>query len=131
MNKVILTGRLTKDVELRYGSNQKPIVKFILAVDRRAKEKEADFIPCTAFDKTAELMPKYLSKGSRIGITGHIQTGDYTGRDGSKRYTTDVIVETLEFLDSKKENETKQQDAPKQAAPDVFIDIPDDADLPF
>ena len=124
MNKVFLTGRLTKDVELRYTQTQMPIVRFTLAVDRRSKEKEADFISCVAFSKGAELMNNYLSKGSKISITGRIQTGSYENREGVRQYTTDVIVDEIEFLDAKKPAEK----------PEDFVPVPDevaDYNLPF
>ena len=123
MNKVFLTGRITKDIDLRYTQTQKAIVRFTLAVDRRNKEKEADFISCVAFDRIAELMAKHLSKGSKIGVGGRIQTGSYDGNDGVKHYTTDVIVDDLEFLDPKPEQKK-----------DDFVPIPDevaDYGLPF
>ena len=109
MNKVFLTGRLTKDVDVKYTQNQKAIVRFTLAVDRRSKEKEADFISCMAWEHIAELMGKYLAKGSKISVIGHIQTGSYDGQNG-KVYTTDVVVDELEFLDPKKD-ETKPDDS--------------------
>lgn len=127
MNKVILTGRITKDIDLRYTQTQKPIVRFTLAVDRRNKEKEADFVSCVAWDKTAELMAKYLAKGSKIGIVGRIQTGSYDGQNG-KVYTTDIVVDDLEFLESKKTEEKPQDQG------DGFFVIPDDVadyNLPF
>jgi len=127
MNKVILVGRITKDIDLRYTQSQKPIVRFTLAVDRRNKEKEADFVSCVAWDKTAELMSQYLAKGSKIGIVGRIQTGSYDGQNG-KVYTTDVVVDDLEFLESKKTEEKPQDPG------DGFALIPDDVadyNLPF
>lgn len=130
MNKVILTGRITKDIELRYTQDQRAIVRFTLAVDRRTKDKnESDFISCIAWNKTAELMDKYLSKGSKIGIVGRIQTGSYTDQKGEKHYTTDVMVDELEFLDSKKAEEKNE---PKPDA-DGFVPADDfsDDNLPF
>jgi single-strand DNA-binding protein len=132
MNKTILTGRLTKDVELRYTQSQKAIVRFTLAVDRRNKEKEADFISCVAFDKVAELMEKYLLKGAKIGIVGRIQTGSYDGNDGVKHYTTDVIVDDLEFLESKSAKPEEKTQGKKDE--DGFVPVPDDVsdyNLPF
>lgn len=110
MNSVNLVGRLTRDPELRYTPSGAAVVRFTLAVDRRlSKEKRAeaeanrqptaDFVSCTAWNKTAELIANYLQKGRRIGVTGRIQTGSYE-RDGQTIYTTDVIVENMEFLDS-------------------------------
>ena len=100
MNKVVLVGRLTKDPELRYAAGSDTAVcKFTLAVNRMKKD-EADFINCVAFNKTAELIAQYLGKGRQIAISGSIRTGSYTAQDGSKRYTTDVVVETFDFIDS-------------------------------
>lgn len=106
MNKTILTGRLTRNPEIRYtaGANQMAVAHYTLAVDRLIKregEPTADFIRCVAFGKTAEFSGKYLTKGTKIAVTGRIQTGSYTNRDGQKIYTTDVIVESQEFCESK------------------------------
>ena len=104
MNKVILCGRLTKDIDVRITQTGTAIGSFNLAVDRKPTKdvkKEADFISCRAFGKTAETMAKYLGKGRKVLLEGRIQTGSYTAKDGSKRYTTDVIVEEFEFVDSK------------------------------
>ena len=103
MNKVILIGRLCNDPDFKALPNSdKMVCKFTLAVDRRAKKgdkKEADFIKCTAWNKTAELVANYLSKGKKAGISGKIQTGSYEGQDGKKVYTTEVVVDEVEFLD--------------------------------
>lgn len=104
MNKVILMGRLTKDVEVKYSQSQKAVVRFTLAVDRRAKG-EADFVSCVAFDKTAEFMGKYLAKGRQIALSGRILTGSYD-KDGKKVYTTEVIADEIFFADSKHEEQT-------------------------
>ncbi|MGX8715628.1 MAG: single-stranded DNA-binding protein [Lachnospiraceae bacterium] len=111
MNKVILMGRLTRDPDVRYssqGDRQLAVARFTLAVDRRGRrnaggnnEQTADFINCVAFDRQAEFAEKYLRKGTKIAITGRIQTGSYTNRDGQKVYTTDVVVEEQEFAESK------------------------------
>lgn len=106
MNKVILMGRLTRDPEVRYsqGENSTAVARYTLAVDRRFKrdgEPDADFISCVAFGKIAELAEKYFHKGIKIVVTGRIQTGSYTNKDGVKVYTTDVIVEEQEFAESK------------------------------
>ena len=105
MNKVILMGRLTRDPEVRYsqGENSLAIARYTLAVDRRFKrqgEQDADFIPCVAFGKSAEFAEKYLRQGIKIAVTGRIQTGSYTNREGQKVYTTEVIVEESEFAES-------------------------------
>lgn len=101
MNKVILLGRLTADPEIRYAGDTH-VANFTVAVNRRRKEQEhtADFPRCVAFGKVADLINKYFRKGSQIGITGHLQTGSYE-KDGRKVYTTDVIVEELDFVDKK------------------------------
>lgn len=107
MNKVIIIGRFTRDPEIKYttGENATATARFSLAVNRRFKNKEgnydADFINCVAFGKTAEFIEKYFTKGMAIGITGRIQTGSYTNKEGQKVYTTDVIVEETEFVESK------------------------------
>ena len=152
MNKVILMGRLTRDPEVRYssGENGTTVANFTLAVDRRFRrandgEATADFLRCVAFGKQAEFAEKYLHQGIKIALTGRIQTGSYTNRDGQKVYTTDIIVEELEFAESKAVSESHQysrpQSAPSQAPSqgmdpsslDGFMNIPDgiDEELPF
>ena len=109
MNKAILMGRLTRDPEIRYtqGDNPMCIARYTLAVDRRFNRNagndgnNADFIPCVCFGKTAEFVEKYLNKGTKMAVTGRIQTGSYTNRDGVKVYTTEVVVEDQEFAESK------------------------------
>ena len=114
MNKVILMGRLTRDPDIRYsqGENSRPIARYTLAVDRRRTnadgQREADFIGCVAFDRQAEFAERYLHQGTKIAITGRIQTGSYTNRDGQKVYTTDVVVEEQEFAESKAASENRQ-----------------------
>mgnify|MGYP003316071776 CR=1 FL=1 len=107
MNLTILTGRLTKDPEIRY-SQEKAIAKFTLAVDRPMKKDEADFIQVTVFGKPAEFVEKYIKKGNLIGITGRINTGSYE-KDGKKIYTTDVIADRVESLGGKKEETTRTE----------------------
>lgn len=133
MNKVVISGRLVRDPEVRYsqGSNATAIARYTLAVDRRFKrdgEAEADFISCVAFGKAGEFAEKYFTKGTKIAVVGRIQTGSYTNKDGNKVYTTDVIVEEQEFAESKKSN-----DSQSQSAYDGFQNIPAgvDEDLPF
>lgn len=140
MNKVILMGRLTRDPEVRYssGENATAVARYTLAVDRKFKrdgEASADFINCVAFGKTAEFTEKYLYQGIKIVITGRIQTGNYTNKDGIKVYTTDVIVEECEFAESKaaSNNGTASANRPEPDA-DGFMNIPDGIDdegLPF
>ena len=106
MNRVILIGRLTRDPELKFlPGNGKAMSKFTLAVNRQFKKDEADFINCVAFDKIAETISQYCTKGSSIALTGNIRTGSYQAQDGSKRYTTDVTVESFEFCSSKNSNQ--------------------------
>ena len=105
MNIVVLVGRLTKDVDLRYTNNQTAVGRFTLAVDRHDKDKNCDFINCIAFGKSAELLDKYVKKGNKVAISGRIQTGSYTNKDGNKVYTTDVVAERVEFIESKKQEE--------------------------
>lgn len=138
MNKVILMGRLCADPEVRYSQNQNQtaVARYRLAVDRRFKregEQTADFISCVAFGKVAEFAEKYLRQGTKIAITGRIQTGSYTNRDGQKFYTTDVVVEEQEFAESKGVSGNSGGEAPQAAEPDGFMNIPDDIgeELPF
>ena len=106
MNKVILMGRLTSDPEIRYtsGENQRAVARYTLAVERRRRkgaEQEADFINCVIFDRGAEFAEKYLFQGTKIVVSGRLQTGSYINRGGQKVYTTDVVVEEQEFAESK------------------------------
>ena len=141
MNKVILMGRLTRDPEVRYsaGENSLAIARFTLAVDRRRNrngEQSADFISCVAFGKAAEHAEKYYHKGIKIAVTGRIQTGSYTNKDGVKVYTTEVVVEEQEFAESRS---ASSGSAAAQASPDPetdedgFMKVPDgiDEELPF
>ena len=165
MNKVILMGRLTRDPDVRYsaGEQQQAFARYTLAVDRRVRRdnndpnaQTADFISCVAFGRSAQFAEQYLHKGTKVVVTGRIQTGSYTNRDGQKVYTTDVVVEDQEFAESKAAAErydSGQQGssqaasytspAPSQASPAPaptseigdggFINIPEgiDQELPF
>lgn len=154
MNKVVLVGRLTRDPEVRYsqGESATAVARYTLAVDRRFKrdnEPTADFIPCVIFGRSAEFAEKYFRQGMRVAISGRIQTGSYTNKDGVKVYTTEVIVEDQEFAESKSEFEANrgsyqqnsyQQNSYQQPAPapgadvgDGFMNIPDgiEEELPF
>ncbi len=152
MNKVTLIGRLTKDPEVKYTQGQEPmaIARYTLAVDRRRGRQEeqqtADFISCVAFGKGGEFAEKYLHKGTKIAVTGRIQTGSYTKQDGTKVYTTDVVVEEQEFCESKSANDVAQSFINTGAsvvgsssarsetrAIDGFMSVPDgiDEELPF
>ena len=148
MNKVILVGRLTRDPEVRYsqGDSSTAVGRYTLAVDRRFKrdgEQTADFIGCVAFGRQAEFAEKYLRQGVKIAVTGRIQTGSYTNRDGVKVYTTDVVVEEQEFVESKANSSANSgfqpgpspspSPAPSTDIGDGFMNIPDgiDEELPF
>ena len=144
MNKVILMGRLTRDPEVRYsqGDNAMAIARYSLAVDRRFKrdsEDNTDFINCVAFGKAGEFAEKYFRKGTKVLVTGRIQTGSYTNKDGVKVYTTDVVVEDQEFAESKSSSSNEgggsynNAPAPSQSVGDGFMNIPDgiDEELPF
>ncbi|HEX3021759.1 MAG TPA: single-stranded DNA-binding protein [Lachnospiraceae bacterium] len=145
MNKVILMGRLTRDPEVRYsqGEGSLAIARYTIAVDRRFKrdgdQQTADFINCVSFGKTAEFAEKYYRQGTKVLVTGRIQTGSYTNKDGQKVYTTEVVVEEQEFAESKAsagDSGSYQQTArpePSQAVGDGFMNIPDgiDEELPF
>ena len=143
MNKCTLVGRLTRDPEIRYsqGENATATARFSVAVNRRFKNSEgnydADFINCVAFGKSAEFVEKYFKKGMAIGLTGRIQTGSYTNKDGQKVYTTDVVVEETEFVESKgassTDNSNNSRPAPSATNNNDFMSIPDgvDEELPF
>ena len=125
MNKVILMGRLTKDPEIRYTQNNTPVCNFTLAVDRRfSKDKQADFISCQAWQKTAEFISKYFQKGSMIAVVGRIQTRTWEDNEGKKRYITEVIVDEAYFTGSKSKTETDK-------ATDTWHPDYEDDDLPF
>ena len=152
MNKVVLMGRLTRDPEVRYSQGEKAtaIARYTLAVDRTFKrdgEQTADFINCVVFGRSAEFAEKYFRQGTKIAISGRIQTGSYTNKDGVKVYTTEVVVEEQEFAESKAASANNsgfqpqggyQQAAPAKPSPnaaigDGFMNIPDgiDEELPF
>lgn len=138
MNSVQLVGRLTRDPDVRYSDGGSTVARFTLAVDRRFKKEggdEADFISCVAFGKTAEFVEKWFQKGQRMGLTGRIQTGSYTNKDGQKVYTTDVVVENTEFVESKGASSAAGgQSTAGSLDSDGFMNIPDDVEdegLPF
>lgn len=125
MNKVNLIGRLTKEPDVRYGQGENPLcsARYTLAVDRKYKkegEQSADFINCVAFGKSGEFAEKFLKKGMKVAVSGRIQTGNYTDKEGKKVYTTDVVVEEHYFCESKAQNDTQDT----QPAPTDFMDIP-------
>jgi single-strand DNA-binding protein len=151
MNKAILIGRLTRDPEVRYsqGENSTAVARFTLAVDRRfrkaGEQGEADFIGCVAFGKQAEFVEKYFKQGMKMVLSGRIQTGSYTNKDGQKVYTTDIVAEDIEFAESKGNNgsgdsgyqssgtRSNFRPEPSTAMGDGFMNIPDgiDEELPF
>ena len=157
MNKVILMGRLTRDPEVRYSQGERAmaIARYTLAVDRRGRRggngddsaQTADFIPCVAFDRAGEFAEKYFHQGTKLVVTGRIQTGSYTNREGQKVYTTEVVVEEQEFAESKSASDSYAASHPRTPAPaeapaapssaaasiDGFMNIPDgiDEELPF
>lgn len=134
MNKVILIGRLTKDPELRYAAGSgTAICKFTLAVNRPFKKDETDFINCIAFNKQGEAIAQYVTKGRQLAVTGSIRTGSYDGQDGVKRYTTDVIVESFEFIGSSNNNSSNNSwNPPVDDGIGFRQEVPiDDGDMPF
>ena len=150
MNRVILMGRLTRDPEVRYSQGERAmaIARYTLAVDRRGRRSNgddggqtADFITCVAFDRAAEFAEKYLHQGTKIAVSGRIQTGSYVNREGQKVYTTEVIVDDQEFAESKNASggeggysRPAERPAPASAIGDGFMNIPDgveDEGLPF
>ncbi len=149
MNKVILMGRLTREPDIRYSQSGTAVARYTLAVDRRfsrnggdGNDQSADFITCVAFGRSAEFAEKYLHQGTKIAVTGRIQTGSYTNRDGQKVYTTDVVVEDQEFAESKNASQgagggsyrPESRPQPANAVDDGFMNIPDgveDEGLPF
>ena len=144
INNVVLVGRMTRDAELRYTPSNQAVATFTLAVNRNFKnqngEREADFINCVVFGKSAEFTERYFRQGMRVVVCGRIQTGSYTNRDGVKVYTTEVVVEEQEFAESKNASSANTQSyqtapapAPSADAGDGFMNIPDgiDEELPF
>lgn len=142
MNSISLIGRLTRNVELKYTPSGHSVGRFTLAVNRRVakdNEQQADFISCIAWNKTAEIIAKYVHKGHLIGLQGRIQTGSYENQQGQRVYTTDVIVENFDFLERKKDN-TTNQDTPQYQSSQQTEDMQQgefdlfnisDNDLPF
>ena len=134
MNVVVLMGRLTKDPETRYtqGADPMAITRYTLAVDRRFKregDQTADFISCVCFRKAAEFAEKYFRQGMRVTVSGRIQTGSYTNKDGQKVYTTEVVVDNQEFADAKREEKKQDPEIPEND----FVGVPEglEEELPF
>ena len=142
MNRVILMGRLTRDPEVRYsqGERSMAIARYTLAVDRigrrnqEGNEQTADFINCVAFDKAGEFAEKHFRQGMRVLISGRILTGSYTNKENVRIYTTDIVIETQEFADSKKTSSDNSRQEPSGAAGDELMNTPDgvgNEELPF
>ena len=145
MNRVILMGRLTRDPNISYsqGGDNMAIARFTLAIDRRGRkhgyQQTADFIGCVCFGRQAEFSEKYLRQGTKVAVTGRIQTGSYTDKNGQKVYTTDVVLDDIEFAESKGNGGNEgnytapSRPAPSTSAGDGFMNIPDgiDEELPF
>lgn len=140
INKVILIGRLARNPDIRYsnqGDRQLAIARYSLAVDRRKtrnnEDPGADFISCVAFDRQAEFVERFLKKGTKIAVVGHIQTGSYTNQEGQKVYTTDVIVTEHEFCERKASQDNSSPEHVKEDD-NGFMNVPDNVDdgmLPF
>ena len=150
MNKFIGIGRLAKDVEVRYGQNNTAVAGFTVAINRRFKREgqpDADFFNCSAFGKTAEFAEKYLKKGVKVAIVGTLQNNHYKDKNGVDHYTTQIVVDELEFAESKNATQQNsdmpqpslsdelpqmaQAQQPRQATLSDFVNVPDDGDLPF
>lgn len=141
MNSVNLTGRLTRDPEVRYSDGGTSVAHFTLAVDRKYKQEggpDADFIRCVAFGKSAEFVERWFSQGTKMEVTGRIQTGSYTNQEGGKVFTTDVVVEAAGFAESKaasqgRNNNQGETQKAGESGEDGFMNIPDgiDDELPF
>ena len=133
-NVVVLVGRIVRDPEVRYTPSQTAVARFTVAVDRpfaRDNEQTADFISCVAFGKSAEFIEKYFTKGKPIGLTGRIQTGSYTNKDGVKVYTTDVVAERVEFVGSKGESGGSAAQRNDPDIPQGFSALDEPEDCPF
>ncbi|AEV70564.1 single-stranded DNA-binding protein [Acetivibrio clariflavus] len=136
MNKVILMGRLTRDPELRYTSNNLAVCSFTLAVNRgfakQGEERQADFIPIVVWDKQAEFCSKYFTKGLQVAVVGRIQVRSWDDNEGKKRYTTEVVANEVYFADSKKSDIADKVQDPQLAEPaDGFYPLEEDDELPF
>lgn len=133
MNRWIGMGRLTGDPEIRSSADGMMVGKYTLAVDRRGKDNEADFIRIVTFGKAAEFASKYFKKGMKVLVTGHIQTGSYTKEDGSKVYTTDIIAEDQEFCEKKQTEQSTAEAAALPTDADGFMNVPEGVmeELPF
>lgn len=138
MNRVFLCGRVTRDPEVRYGDNQKAVARFSLAVDRRFTREgdpTADFFNCSAFGKTAETVEKHVVKGTKLLIVGRVQNDTYTNKDGQTVYSVQILVDELEFVESKNRqgNASQPEETSNNAVSDGFMNVPNgiDDELPF
>lgn len=140
INRAILVGRLTKDPELRRTANDIPVATFTLAVNRQfsnpSGEREADFIQCVVWRRQAETVEQYLSKGSLVGVEGRIQTRSYDDQDGNRKYITEIVCDSVQFLETRasQENNEERESQPRQQQPKRESSIPDivtEDDLPF
>lgn len=130
MNKVVLMGRLTRDPELRFAAGSgKGVCRFTVAINRQFKRDESDFINCVAFGKPGETISEHFAKGNRIALTGNIRTGSYEAQDGTKRYTTDVVVESFEFIEAKNSTSSNDDSFGAGIPDDVVPET--DGDMPF
>lgn len=134
MNQVIITGRLVRDIELKYTNSQMALARFTLALDRgkdkEGKDKGADFPSCVAFGRTAENMERFSGKGLRVAVIGHIQTGSYDDKDGKKVYTTDVIADRVEIIDFKEKVAENVNQSAQRGIPEGFVAVAEE-DCPF
>lgn len=130
MNSCNLIGRLVKDPELKYTQSGKAFCRFTLAVNREFNRDQADFINCQAWGKTAELIAEYMRKGSRIGCTGRIQVSSYE-KDGETRYSTDIVVDKIEFLGTKKNGQSAPARNESPTSNNILSDIDDQDSFPF
>lgn len=133
MNTIILIGRLTRDVETSTAASGTTVARYTLAVDRRGKDSQTDFIPCVAFNKSAEFANNWLHKGMKICVRGDLQTGSYTDRDGNKRNTFNVVVAEHDFCERPNTPQTAPKPQTNNTAMDGFMSIPDGVqeELPF
>lgn len=135
MNICTFYGRIASEIEVRHTQGEKPmaVANFSLAVNRRGKNNESDFFRFTAFGKTADVIHQYFKKGSRICINSHAQMNNYTDKDGNKRSSLSFIVDSMDFVDTKAENQQNTQTAQQKTATDDFLNIPNqiEAELPF
>lgn len=130
MNKVVLMGRLTRDPELRFAAGSgKGVCRFTVAINRQFKRDESDFINCVAFGKPGETISEHFAKGNRIALTGNIRTGSYEAQDGTKRYTTDVVVESFEFIEAKNSTSSNDDSFGAGIPDDVVPET--DGEMPF